>query len=497
MEPKSLLVMQDISKSFHSVKALDKVHFELRAGEIHALMGENGAGKSTLMKILCGIYSGYSGKILVEGQQVKITSPADAMKYGIGIVYQELMLAPQLTVAENIYVGREPRGFAGSLSWKKMNRQTEELLAELKIDIKPKELVQNLTVAQKQLIEIAKVLSQNPKILIMDEPTSALPESEVGHLLERVAGLKKRGIGIIYISHKMDEIKAISDRATVLRDGAYIGTLEREEIDVKKLIEMMVGRTGGLGFQRRTKNKKEEVILEVKHLANVHIKDISFSLNKGEILGFSGLMGSGRSETMRALFGIDKVDSGEVYIDGRRQALNHPQCMVRGGVGFAPEDRKEQALFLDMPVWSNISIAQLYRIKSGIRNIRKERRLGEEYRKKLRIQTPDIFQEVKRLSGGNQQKVVISRWLANHPDILILDEPTRGIDVGAKAEIYEILSELATQGMSIIIVSSEMQELLAVADRIIVMHEGRLSGELSIEEATQEKIMTLATGLNK
>lgn len=494
MSTDKLLVMEGICKAFHNVKVLENVEFSLNAGEIHSLMGENGAGKSTLMKILCGTYSCDSGEIFIDGVRVRIASPADAKRYGIGIVHQELILAPHLTVAENIYIGREPKGFAGTLSQKKLNQQAKRLLEELQIPISPDEQVRNLTVAQKQLVEIAKVISQSPKILIMDEPTSALPESEVSQLLSRVRQLKERGIGIIYISHKMNEIKKISDRVTVLRDGTHIGTLKKEEIDIQKIIEMMVGRIGGLDFHRKRKNVSEECVMRVEHLTNENIQDVSFYLKKGEILGFSGLMGAGRSETMRALFGMDPVIKGELFINNRKQSVSHPQQLVRNGVGFAPEDRKEQALFLDMPVWSNISIAQLYHAKWGIRNIKKERLLGEKYRERLRIQASSVSQMVKRLSGGNQQKVVISRWLANHPDILILDEPTRGIDVGAKTEIYEILSELSEKGMSIIIVSSEITELLSIADRIIIMHEGKISGELSIEEATQEKIMTFATG---
>ncbi len=488
-----LLSMQGISKSFFSVAALKDVNFDLRAGEIHALLGENGAGKSTLMKILCGVYNKDAGTILLNGEKTEIPSQAAAKEKGIGIVYQELMLAPHLTVAENIFMGREPKKL-GMINHRQLYDDTQKLLDELQIHVQPTDQIQRLTVAQCQLVEIAKVLSQQPSILIMDEPTSSLPDADVNNLLERVVQLKKSGIGIVYISHRMDEIKKIADRATVLRDGTYIATLEKEEIEIKRIISLMVGREDTVDFHRNaTATLAADYVLDVRHLCNDKVKDVSFRLKKGEILGFAGLIGAGRSETMRALFGMDPLESGEVYIHGKKCRLSHPSKLIRNGVGFAPEDRKQQALFLDMSVWSNVSVAQLYRKKSGIRSITAEKKLGEEYKKKLNIHTPSVVQIVKRLSGGNQQKVVIARWLANTPDILILDEPTRGIDVGAKTEIYRILSELAQQGMSIIVVSSELLEILAVADRIIVMHEGRISGELPAEEATQEKIMTLAT----
>jgi ribose transport system ATP-binding protein len=493
MAETKLLRMEGISKTFHQVRALDNVRFDLKAGEIVALMGENGAGKSTLMKILSGSVQADTGTIFLEDKPVFIGSPAAAKRHGIGVIHQELMLAPDLTVAENIFMGREPmRGII--FDWKRLNGNTGTLLEGLEITLDPRTPVRNLTVAQRQLVEIAKVISQNPRILIMDEPTSALPESEVDELLKRVLRLRETGIGIIYISHKMDEIKRIADRAVVLRDGAYIGALSGSEIEIDRIIEMMVGRTATLDFHRDRSTAGGEVALEARNLTNKFIKNISFKLHRQEIVGFAGLMGSGRSEVMRAIFGIDPLESGEVLIEGKRCGAEHPSGMIRLGMGFAPEDRKEQALFLDMPVDVNISAARLYRNKGGIRKKKQEKTLAREYVEKLNISTPGIHQVVKRLSGGNQQKVVISRWLANSPEILILDEPTRGIDVGAKAEIYEILSRLSESGVSIIVVSSEMQELLAVADRIIVMHEGRIAGELPVEEADQNKIMALATG---
>jgi ribose transport system ATP-binding protein len=496
MDENKLLQMEGISKNFHQVRALDNVRLELQAGEILALLGENGAGKSTLMKILSGGVQADSGSIKLEGVQAHIVSPAAARRLGIGVIYQELMLAAELSVAENIFMGREPGG-GFFFDWKTLNRKAQELLDSLGIAIDPKELVMNLTVSQRQLIEIAKALSQNPRILIMDEPTSALPESEVDGLLDRVCALRDAGMGIIYISHKMGEIKRIADRVTVLRDGRYIGSLSREEIDINRIITMMVGRETKLDFHRSREGVEKETALEVRGLCNYKLKDVSFSLRRREIIGVAGLMGSGRSELMRAIFGIDPISAGEIYVNGRKCEAGSPSGLIRLGAGLAPEDRKEQALFLDMNIENNISIARLYRSRSGVREKKKERDLAVEYVEKLNIATPGIWQEVRRLSGGNQQKVVIARWLANSPGILLLDEPTRGIDVGAKAEIYEILSSLSRNGVSIIVVSSEMSELLAIADRILVMHEGSLAGELDIAEATQERIMALATGQGK
>lgn len=488
-----LLSMEKISKSFKGVTALDNVSFDLRAGEIHTLLGENGAGKSTLMKILCGAYTKDSGVIKINGVEKHINSQAAAKKEGIGIVYQELMLAPALTVAENIFMGKEPKKH-GFIDVKRMNEDAQKLLDDIHLNIRPTQMLGTLTVAQRQLVEIAKVLSENPKILIMDEPTSSLAEADVDMLLDRIVELKKTGIGIIYISHRMGEIKRITDRATVLRDGKFIKTCDKDEIDIDKLIALMVGREESVDFHRsKAISDDAECVLEVRHLTNKNVKDVSFKLKKGEILGFSGLIGAGRSETMRALFGIDPIESGEVYVKGEKVKNSHPGKLIRKGVAFAPEDRKQQALFLDYSVWSNLSIANLYTKKSGIRNLSKEKQLAEEYKNKLNIQTPGVSQIIRRLSGGNQQKVVISRWLANNPDILILDEPTRGIDVGAKSEIYSILSKLAEQGMSIIVVSSELLEILALADRIIVMHEGRITGELDGKKTSQEEIMRYAT----
>lgn len=489
----TLLSMRHITKAFNNVLALQDVDFDLRSGEVHVLVGENGAGKSTLMNILTGAIHADSGDILMGDKKMAIKTPSDARRLGIEIVHQELMLAQHLSVAENIYLGKEPTKALGKIDWAQLRRNACNLLAELHIDLNVSTPVKELTVAQRQLVEITKVLSQNPKILIMDEPTSALTETDIDLLLQRITELKKRNIGIVYISHKMEEIIRIADRATVLRDGRYIGTLDKKDIQVQRIIEMMVGRKNTIDYHReRTENAG--VVMEVRNLTNNSIKDISFELKKGEILGIAGLMGSGRSETVRAIFGIDKIDQGEILLGGKPIKISHPRKAIQYGIGFAPEDRKEQALFLNMAIWPNVSISRLYRKKNGIRAIREEKNLAKDYIQKLNIRATGVQQRVRYLSGGNQQKAVISRWLAIDPKILILDEPTRGIDVGAKTEIYEILSELTQKGVSVIVVSSELHELLSIADRILVMCKGRVSGELHHKEFSQETIMAYAVG---
>jgi ribose transport system ATP-binding protein len=488
------LSMDGICKKYNNVKAIDNVKFELKYGEVHALLGENGAGKSTLIKILSGAIQADKGKISIDGKIVKIRSPKEASDNGVGTIYQELMLVPHLSVVENIFLGREPLKKIKRVDWKLLKRKAKKLLDELDIKIDPQALVMDLPVAQRQLIEIAKAFSQNPKILVMDEPTSALTESEIDLLLKRISHLKEKGIGIIYISHKMEEISQIADRVTVLRDGEYIGTLEKDEIDISLIIEMMVGRKGILDFHRKKQLEINDPIFEVEGISTEVLKDISFKLNRGELLGIAGLMGSGRTEMARAIFGIDDINNGSLIFNKKKIKINHPQKAVKLGIGFAPEDRKDEALFLDMNVATNISISQVCKKRRIFRDIGYEKNLGKEYIKKLGIRTQGVLQEVKVLSGGNQQKVVVSRWLATNPKILILDEPTRGIDVGAKIEIYEILTKLAKEGMSIIIISSEMEELLAVADRILVMCEGQIRGEVSAEEASQKLIMSYATG---
>lgn len=490
---KKLLSMKNITKLFNGVVVLDNVNFDLNYGEVHALVGENGAGKSTLMRILTGAIRPDNGSIWIDERKEELRTPSDARRLGVEIVHQELMLARHLSVAENIYLGKEPVNSLGKIDWRLLNKNARELLEELEIKLDARTPVMALTVAQRQLVEIAKVLSQRPKLIIMDEPTSALTEAEIDLLLLRIGELKKRNIGIVYISHKMDEIMRIADRATVLRDGKYIDTLDRENINVQRIIEMMVGRKDYTDYHRE-RAVYTEPVLEVKGLTNNSVKDVSFTLHKGEILGIAGLMGAGRSEMARAIFGIDRIDRGEIFLSGKRVKLDHPLKAIKHGIGFAPEDRKEQALFLEMALWPNISISGLFRRRNGIRSLRGEKKLAQSYVDRLKIRTTGIYQTVKNLSGGNQQKVVFSRWLATDPKILILDEPTRGIDIGAKREIYEILSDLTQKGVSIIVISSELHELLAIADRILVICEGRITGELSYGDFSQERIMAYAIG---
>lgn len=491
-----LLKVEGISKSFPGVQALHDVQFELNRGEVLTLVGENGAGKSSLMKILSGIYTKDSGRIVFEGEEVDITSPLQAQHLGISIIHQEMNLMPDLTIAQNIYIGREPRaGFF--LAENALNRKTSELLARLGIDLDPRQKVGELTVAKQQMVEIAKALSFNAKVLIMDEPTSALTEAETETLFRLIEQLKASGTGIIYISHRMEELKRLADRVTVLRDGEYIGTLERDEIDVPTIIEMMVGRHIDEGARpEAAEHARDQVVLKVEGLSTRQLlRDVSFELHRGEILGFAGLMGAGRTEVARALIGADPSDGGDVQINGTAVKIKQPADAVRHGVGYLSEDRKQLGLMLEQDVNFNIQLASLrnYMNPAGVMLDGKGRQASREYVKSLRIKTPSINQTTKLLSGGNQQKVVIAKWLARDCDILIFDEPTRGIDVGAKEEIYKLLQDLAAQGKSIIVISSELPEVLRLAHRIVVMANGRVTAVLPNEEASQAKIMQYAT----
>lgn len=493
-----LLRMEGISKSFPGVKALSKVRLDLNYGEVLALVGENGAGKSTLMKILSGVYQKDEGEIYLEGNRVEIPNAKAAQEMGISIIHQELNLMPDLTVAQNIFIGREPRtGFNFFLKEKELNEKTAELLEKLNINLNPKETVSDLTVAKQQMVEIAKALSYNAKIIVMDEPTAALTESEIKTLFDLIENLKNKGVGIIYISHRMEELKVISDRITVMRDGQYIDTLYTKDTDMKKVISLMVGRQ--IQDESRpttTVSKEAETVLEVKNLSTKNfLENISFTLKKGEILGFAGLMGAGRTEVARAIFGADKIDEGQIFINGKEVKINKPEDAVKHGIAYLSEDRKRYGLMLEMDVNSNILISSLSNYVNWLTfvNDSKGYVTSEEYVKSLKIKTPSIKQLAKNLSGGNQQKIVIAKWLAKNCDILIFDEPTRGIDVGAKTEIYQLLNELAQQGKSIIMISSELPEILRMSHRIIVMCEGRITGELTNEEASQEKIMDYAT----
>ena len=490
-----ILTMKGIDKSFPGVHALDHVDFEVRAGEVHALMGENGAGKSTLMKVLTGIYAKDSGSIVYEGKECSFANPREAQEAGVVIVHQELNMVKDLTVAQNLFIGREPmKGIC--VDDGKMIRESQKLFDMLEIDIDPKESMGNLTVGKQQMCEIAKAISHDAKIIIFDEPTAALTETEIEQLFKIIRDLRKKGLGIVYISHRMDEIKVITDRVTVMRDGTYVGTLITSESTKDDIVKMMVGRT----IFEEPKQKSmvladAPVVLKVEHLnAGRMVQDISFELHKGEILGFSGLMGAGRTETARALFGADIKDSGQIFVNGKEVFIKSPKDAVDNGIGYLSEDRKQFGIVLQKTIAENTTLASMKNYKKrGFIDKKKENEVAKKYVDELKTKTPGIEQMVMNLSGGNQQKVVIAKWLVRNCDILIFDEPTRGIDVGAKNEIYHLMNELVKQGKSIIMISSEMTEILRMSDRIIVMCEGKKTGEIAIEEATQESIMTAAT----
>ncbi|WP_069999707.1 sugar ABC transporter ATP-binding protein [Cellulosilyticum sp. I15G10I2] len=493
MENNTLLVMKGIDKQFPGVYALKSVDFDLRAGEVHALLGENGAGKSTLIKILGGIYTIDQGEIFVEGKQVAIHSVKDAQANGISIIHQELVLVPYMTVAENIFLGRESINAVRFVNKQDMIRKTEELLNAFGLDIKATAKVGSLTTANQQMVEIIKAISFNARIIVMDEPTSSLSEKEVSHLFETIKRLKSQGVGIIYISHRMSELMEITDRVTVMRDGEYIGTKMTSETTNDELIAMMVGREL-THYYTRTYNNPSETVLDVKNLNAGFLKDINFELKKGEILGFAGLVGAGRSEVMKCIFGIDPITLGEIWVNGRKVAIKNPNDAIGYGIGLIPENRKEEALFLQRSVKFNMTIKVLEQFIKGIFvNINKENEIAHKYVEGMSVKTPHLNQLAGHLSGGNQQKIVIGRWLATQPKILILDEPTRGVDVGAKAEIYAIMNELVKNGVSIIMISSELPEVINMSDRVVVMCNGRITGCLDRSGLSQEKIMHLAT----
>ena len=492
-----LVLMEGIDKSFPGVHALDQAKFELRAGEVHALVGENGAGKSTLMKVLAGVYSKDAGRILYLGKEVEIHTPRAAQHLGISMIHQELNLMPHLTLAQNVFIGREPRqGIRLVLDENRINAQTQELFDSMHLKLNPRTKVSDLTVARQQMVEIAKALSFNSQVLIMDEPTAALTEAEIEELFRMIREMRDKGVGVVYISHRLEELKQITDRITVMRDGRYVDTVDAQTTTIDQIISMMVGRTIYESAPEVPEHPSDDVALEVKNLNRGSvIKDVSFALKKGEILGFAGLMGAGRTEVARAVFGADPVNSGDVYVRGKKVHIKHPRDAVRHGIGYLSEDRKRYGLALGMDVESNIVLASFQKFLGflGVVNSGKMRQTGQQYVQALSIKTPSLQQRVKNLSGGNQQKVVIGKWLTADTDILIFDEPTRGIDVGAKSEIYRLLNDLAQQGKAIIMISSELPEILRMSHRIVVMCEGRITGELSAAEATQERIMTFAT----
>ena len=488
--------MTDIEKSFPGVRALQGVRFDLHPGEVHALMGENGAGKSTLMKILTGVYQPDGGEIVVDGASVRLPDPHAAQALGISIIHQELFLMNHLTAAQNIFIGREPRkGFGLFVDEERMRADAKAIFRRMKVDIPPAAEVGSMTVARQQLVEIAKALSYNARVLVMDEPTSALNETEVEHLFAIIEDLKAQGVAIVYITHKMDEVKRIADRVTVMRDGQYIDTLPAATTPMATIIQLMVGRE--LADQHRaTGQGTEQEVLRVTGLnRGKAIRDVSFSLKRGEILGFAGLMGAGRTEVARAVFGADPIDSGTIHVHGRETRIASPADAVAQGIAYLSEDRKHFGLVTGMTVRDNITMASWRRYISGrvfMRDAAMDA-VARDYVTKLRVKTPSVHQETRLLSGGNQQKVVIGKWLLRDCDILIFDEPTRGIDIGAKAEIYRLLEELAAQGKAIIVISSELPEVLRLSHRIAVMCEGRITGELDGRTASQEDIMTLAT----
>lgn len=492
-----LIQMEGIMKEFPGVLALNNCRFDLRAGEVHALMGENGAGKSTLMKILTGVYQKDAGTIEFKGQPVELSNPKAAQDAGISMIHQELNLAPDLTVAQNIFIGREPRRkLRLFLDDRALHRQVKELFERMGLDLDPSIKVSELTVAKQQMVEIAKALSYNADVLVMDEPTAALSETEIEDLFRIIRQLRESGVGIVYISHRMDEIKRITDRITVMRDGQYIDTVSTAEVTTQDIISKMVGRQIYETSKPERSAGERETVLEVKGLNQGRtLRDINFTLKKGEILGIAGLVGAGRTELARAIFGADRIQSGEIHVHGNRITIKGPHDAVRQGIGYLSEDRKRYGCVVDLDVKSNVAIASYgsFLRPGGWMNTARIREQAEDMVSRLKVKTPHVDQEVKFLSGGNQQKVVIGKWLTRDCDILIFDEPTRGIDVGAKSEIYRLLNDLAAQGKSIIMISSELPEILRMSHRILVMCEGRITGELDHEEATQESIMHLAT----
>jgi len=492
-----LLLMEGIDKSFPGVDALKKCRFELKAGEVHALVGENGAGKSTLMKVVAGVYSKDAGRIFYKGNEVHIPNPRAAQRLGISMVHQELNLMRHLTAAQNIFIGREPvRGAGIILDENTLNDKAQEIIDMLHLKLNPRTKVEDMSVAKQQMVEIAKALSFDSDVLILDEPTAALASVEIIELFRIIRQLRDKGVGIIYISHRLEELKQISDRITVMRDGLYVNTVPTQGVKIDQIIKMMVGRVIYESSPEIPENPSQEIVLEVKNLnRGKEIKNVNFSLKRGEILGFAGLVGAGRTEVARAVFGADPFDSGEIMVKGKKVKIKSPSDAVSHDIGYLSEDRKQYGLCLGLDVETNIAlviISKLTGFLGWIKNI-KVREIAERIVDKLSIKTPSLSQKVINLSGGNQQKLVVGKWLAKDTGILLFDEPTRGIDVGAKSEIYRLLNDLAHQGKSIIMISSELPEILRMSHRVLVMCEGRVTGELNYGEATQESIMQLAT----
>lgn len=493
MSEQYLLEMKHICKSFPGVKALQDVSLQLKAGEIHTLLGENGAGKSTLIKVLGGIYIAEEGEIYIEGKKVEIGGVKDAQANGIAIIHQELVLVPYMTVAENIFLGRE-HGKGRFVNKESMNKEAQTLLDQYQMNINAETLIKDLTIAQQQMVEIVKAISFNSKILVMDEPTSSISDKEVGFLFETMRTLTKKGVGIIYISHKMSELEEICDRVTVMRDGTYVGTKEVKDTSKDELVAMMVGREL-TNYYTRDFGSSDEVVLKCENIADGKMaRGASFEVHKGEIIGFAGLVGAGRSEVMKCIFGLTKNSTGDIYMEGKKIEIHSPIDAVKYGIALVPENRKQEGLYKVQSVKFNSTIQVLKDFIKGIRvDLDKEEKITQDYIDMMSTKTPSQEQMIGNLSGGNQQKVMIGRWLATNPKVLILDEPTRGVDVGAKSEIYAIMNELAKQGMAIIMISSELPEILNMSDRIYVMREGKIRGCFHHSEGvTQEDIMQLA-----
>lgn len=498
MSTTPLLYMKGISKTFPGVKALQNVELSLAAGEIHALLGENGAGKSTLMKILSGVYQRDGGEIRIDGEAVEIANPRQAEAHGVTIIHQEMNLVPAMSVMENIFLGREPANRFGFLDWGAMRSRTDDLMRSLGTAIAADDIVADLSIGEQQMVEIAKALSFQTKILIMDEPTAALTERETEKLFVIIRKLAADGVGIIYISHRMEELFALSDKITILRDGTYIGTVETKQAEFDQLIKMMAGRDITERFPKQAAPIGEEVLRVENLTRSGELDKVSFSVRAGEIVGVAGLMGAGRTEMARAIFGADKLDSGDIYVAGQKQEIHCPADAIRAGIGLITEDRKQQGLVLGMSVGENITLASLRNyVKSCFVCADAEETAIAAQIEKLKIRTPGSAQLVQNLSGGNQQKVVIAKWLTTCPKVLIMDEPTRGVDVGAKAEIYHIMNMLVEAGVGIVMISSELPEILGMSDRVLVMSQGRLVGNMDIADATQEKIVACAAGGNK
>ena len=493
-----IVSMEHIFKSFPGVKALDDVHFELRAGEVMALLGENGAGKSTLVKILSGVYTRDSGRVEIFGKETDNLSPKHAQEMGVAIIHQELNMCRTLSVAENIFLGREETRF-GTLSNRQMEQEARQILNDLKIDLDPRKVVGELPVSKQQMVEIAKALSTNARVLIMDEPTSSLTSREIDDLFRIIRELKAKGCGIVYISHRLEELQYIVDRVTIMRDGQFITSMNFKDTTMDAIISYMVGREIKEKFPRVSCSPGKKVF-EVKNLnAGRMVRDISFTLREGEIVGFAGLMGAGRTETTRAIFGADVRENGEILLDGKPVRIRSVADAIRAGIVLAPEDRKKDGLCTKLSIRHNIALPNLDKLCDGLGVVRRNRETAmcDQAVDELMIKTPSVDKDVATLSGGNQQKVVVAKWLARNSRVVMFDEPTRGIDVAAKVEIYHLMNKLKQQGIAVMFVSSEMPEIMGIADRIIVMCDGRITGEMTAEEATQEKILTLATRFEK